>query len=254
MNKAEFKTMWENMQTNGYFSNHPHYEDYFGKAPTEQDKKLDEIILSLDFSQPDIYIPIPYSEALERSAKRTEPIWLPKTFDLPQSGVALDLGCGFGRSVRWLSQQYQRVIGTDISAQVIGTAKELCKDISNVDFYVNEADSLPPEVTPNSINMAYIFTVFQHIPRQYTLELLKKIQLALSPEGVVVFNLVSMINESINDGAVETEWAIGYSKEQAEDLVKQAGLNLQKIVSWSGPESAASWLWVAASKTPNSTN
>jgi hypothetical protein len=26
--------------------------------------------------------------------QRTEPMWLPKTFDLPQNGVALDVGCG----------------------------------------------------------------------------------------------------------------------------------------------------------------
>lgn len=248
MNKTEFKAMWENMQADGYFSSHPHYEDYFGKPLTDQDKEMDEIILALDFKQSEIFIPIPYSEALERSAKRTEPLWLPRTFDLPQSGVALDLGCGFGRSVRWLSGQYQQVIGSDISAQVIGTAKELCKDLENVDFYVNEADSLPSEIKPNSIDMAYVFTVFQHIPREYTLELLKKVQLSLKTDGVVVFNLVSMINEDINTGISETEWAIGYSKEQAEELVAQAGLKLQKIVTWSGPETTASWLWVAAGK------
>lgn len=250
MNKSEFKAMWENMQTDGYFSTHPHYEDYFGKEPSAEDRKLDEIIMALDFSKADIHIPVPYSEALERSAKRTEPLWLPQTFDLPQSGTALDVGCGFGRSVRWLSEQYQQVIGTDISAQVISTAREICNDLTNVSFFVNEADSLPPEVTASSIDMAYVFTVFQHIPREYSLGLLQQVKSALNDNGVVVFNLVSMINEEINEGVVETEWAIGYSREQAEALVKQAGLHLHKMVTWSGPESAANWLWIAAGKKP----
>lgn len=251
MDKAEFKEMWEAMQKDGYFTDHPHYEDYFGKALSDEDRALDAIILSLDFSASDIYIPIPYSEALERSAKRTEPIWLPQAFDLPQSGVALDVGCGFGRSVRWLSEQYDQVIGTDISSQVISKAKELCKDIGNATFYVNEADSLPAEVLPCSIDMAYVFTVFQHIPREYTLGLLQKIQVALKDDGVVVFNLVSNINESKNDGVMETEWAIGYNEAQTRDLLEAAGLRLQKMSKWSGPESSASWLWVAASKNVN---
>jgi ubiquinone/menaquinone biosynthesis C-methylase UbiE len=127
--------------------------------------------------------------------QRTEPMWLPKTFDLPQNGVALDVGCGFGRSVRWLSEQYDQVIGTDISSQVIDKARELCQEIDNATFYVTEADSLPVEVLPSSIDMVYVFTVFQHIPREYTLGLLQKIQEVLSNNGVVVFNLVSCINE-----------------------------------------------------------
>lgn len=248
MDKKEFKEMWEAMQNDGYFTSHPHYEDYFGKELSDEDRAMDKIIMSLDFSSSDITIPIPYSEALERSAKRTEPMWLPKTFDLPQSGVALDVGCGFGRSVRWLSEQYEQVIGTDISSKVIEKARVLCKEIDNATFYVNEADSLPEEVLPSSIDMVYVFTVFQHIPREYTLGLLQKIHEALSDNGVVVFNLVSSINEDKNDGIAETEWAIGYSESQAQDLLASAGLQLQKMTKWSGPESSASWLWIAASK------
>ena len=80
-----------------------------------------------------------------------------------------DVGCRFGRSVRGLSEQYFQVIGTDISSQVIDKARELCQEIDNATFYVNEADSLPVEVLPSSIDMVYVFTVFQHIPREYTL-------------------------------------------------------------------------------------
>ena len=90
MKQAEFKDMWEAMQSDGYFSNHPHYSDYFGKKLTDEDMELDEQVLALDFSSTEIYMPVPYSEALERSVKRTESTWLPKTFTLPQTGVALD--------------------------------------------------------------------------------------------------------------------------------------------------------------------
>ncbi|PCJ22328.1 MAG: hypothetical protein COA96_14755 [SAR86 cluster bacterium] len=246
MEKNEFKLMWEDMQKAGYFSNHPHYSDHYGQEPTEQEQELDNKLLALDFSTNDICMPVPYSDALERSVKRTEAIWLNQMFSLPKAGVALDIGCGFGRSVSWMCQQYDQVIGTDISAEVISTARQRCAELENAVFYVNEADSLPAEIEPNSIDVAYIFTVFQHVPREYALEILKNAERVLKKDGQVVFNLIANINENVNDGKIDTEWAIGYSEEQALALLEQANLKLNKIVKWFRPETETCWLWVSA--------
>ncbi len=67
-----FKTMWERMQKNDYFSDHAHYTDYHGYGFSESDKSLDADFVSLDYSVADIIMPAPYSEGLERAAKRTE--------------------------------------------------------------------------------------------------------------------------------------------------------------------------------------
>lgn len=248
MQQEEFQLMWQRMQKQGYFRNHPHYTDHFGAELSAEDKALDAMILSLDFSGDDITMPVPYSAALERSAKRTESQWLYTMFDLPETGTAFDLGCGFGRSVQWLSQRYDKVFASDISAEVIETAKQRVGQSDNVSFCVNDADSIPAEIAAGSIDVAYIFTVFQHIPREYSLKLLGQVSKVLNQRGVAVFNLLSNANQEVNDGEIDTEWAIGYSREQAQQLVENAGLNLRRLVRWSRPETETSWLWVLAAK------
>lgn len=235
------------MQDDGYFEHHPHYQDFFGLELTESDKALDNSILALNFNDDNIEMPAPYSEALERSVKRTEANWLPRMFALPEQGTALDVGCGFGRSVLWLRDKYERVHATDISSSVIELAEKLCT-ADNVTFHVNEADSLPSAIQPRTVDVAYIFTVFQHIPREFACNLLKQTATLLAPGGVAVFNLVSEVNENLNDGALDTEWAIGYTQDQARELVLDSGLELTRIVRWYRPENNVSWLWVAAAK------
>ncbi|MEX0963872.1 MAG: class I SAM-dependent methyltransferase [Pseudohongiellaceae bacterium] len=246
MKNAEFKGMWEKMQEKDYFANHPHYSDHFGSSPSKDELALDRKMLSLDFTQNEITMPIPYSDALERSVKRTESVWLYEMFALPKAGVALDVGCGFGRSVKWMAQHYSRVIGTDISENVISKARANCAALQNVEFFTNDSNSIAADIEPASIDVAYIFTVFQHIPREFSVDILSSVGKVLRGNGKVVFNLLSNINEDLNSGIEGTEWAIGYSEEQAAKLVEQSGLHLDKIVSWSRPETEVRWLWVCA--------
>lgn len=247
MDQSAFKEMWERMQDDGYFKHHPHYQDFFGLELTDADRALDEAVLALNFDSEDIEMPAPYSEALERSVKRTEENWLPRMFQLPERGTALDIGCGFGRSVIWLRDKYEKVHATDISSSVVELAEKLCA-AENVSFHVNDADSLPAGIPAGSVDVAYIFTVFQHIPREFAGNLLKQASDLLAPGGVAVFNLISEVNESLNDGVVDTEWAIGYTRDQARELVEDAGLEVERIVRWYRPENEVSWLWVAGRK------
>lgn len=248
MQKDTFQQMWEFMQKEGYFKTHPHYTDHFGASLSAADKQLDAMLLSMDFSIDAVTMPEPYSEELERAVKRTESFWLRAMFNPPSTGTALDIGCGFGRTVAWMQESYSAVIGTDISAEAITYARQQFRQSPRVKFYVNEADALPAEIASGSIDFAYAFTVFQHIPRQFSASILTQLAGLLNDSGVVVFNLLSGINETENSGAVDTEWAIGYSKQQATQLLDKAGLKLHRFVVWSRPETAMQWLWVMAGR------
>lgn len=248
MRKDKFQLMWESMQKEGYFRTHPHYADHFGVDLSAADKELDSMLLDLDFSLAEITMPVPYSEELERAVKRTESRWLRQMFNPPAAGVALDIGCGFGRTVAWMQQYYSSIIATDISREAIDAAQERFQSSPIVRFYVNEADALPAEIAPGSIDFAYAFTVFQHIPREFTTSILAQLAGLLTNSGVVVFNLLSGINESEDSGIAQTEWAIGYSEQQAAQLLKKAGLKPHRMVLWSRPETAMKWLWVRAGR------
>jgi SAM-dependent methyltransferase len=248
MEKSSFQEMWETMQKAGYFRNHPHYTDYHGASLSDADKQLDARVLDLDLSIDSIVMPVPYSDALERSVKRTESMWLPSMFDLPAGGTALDIGCGFGRSVAWLQHRYSRVYATDMSAEAIAVAKQRFSAANNLSFHVNEADTLPAQIPADSIDFAYAFTVFQHIPRDCTANLLRQVAGLLTGTGSVVFNLLSNADDSEDRSTPGTEWAIAYSRQQAEQLVHDAGLESRSLKSWSRPETSTRWLWVQAAK------
>jgi hypothetical protein len=70
----------------------------------------------------------------------------------------------------------------------------------------------------------------------------------LKPGGKVVFNLLSNINEELNEGEQHTEWAIGYSDDQARNLLRDSGLREERLVRWSRLETDINWLWVAGIK------
>lgn len=248
MKSDYFKSMWEKMQKEGYFRNHADYADHFGHAPSKDERVMDAKLLELDFQEDEILMPFGYSQELERSVKRTEAKWLYEMFELPISGAALDLGCGFGRTTSWMAKQYERVIASDISSVVIEEARQNLHAMKNIEFCVNDADSIPASIVNNSLDLAYVFTVFQHIHREFAAGILKQIACALKPEGKVVFNLLSDINEEIDDGIEDTEWIIGYSKEQAIALVESSGLSIERLVRWYRPENEVSWLWVCAKR------
>jgi len=246
MKSDYFKSMWEKMQAEGYFRNHGDYSDHFGMQPSEDERAMDSSILELDFAQDEIEMPFAYSQELERSVKRTESTWLYDMFELPIEGTALDLGCGFGRTTSWMAERYEKVFATDISSVVIDEARKNLQSHGNIEFCVNEADALPPSIAAESLDLAYIFTVFQHIHRDFAAGILRQTARALKPSGKVVFNLLSDINEGIDDGVEDTEWIIGYSREQALALIENAGLRMERIVRWYRPENEVSWLWVCA--------
>ena len=55
----------------------------------------------------------------------------------------LDIGCGAGLSSKALKAICRHVTGTDISAEMITIAKEVCKDADSYDFIVCKAEDLP---------------------------------------------------------------------------------------------------------------
>ena len=102
-----------------------------------------------------------------------------------RTGVAVEIGCGLGRICLALSERFDRVVGYDISAEMLRRARELVPD-ERVDFRLTEGASLP-DLPDGSVDLVLTFTVFQHIPsvdviRSYVMAAGR----ALAPGGVFV--------------------------------------------------------------------
>ncbi len=251
--QTPFMAMWEEMQRRGYFNHHLHYRDWqtetrqlapFDPSTPLLDTPHDDYLLELDFSQSELVFPCEYSHELERSVKRNEHYWLPRLFSLPAAGTVLDLGCGFGRSIEWMQRRYQRVIGVDISNHVISLARQRFQDLPHVDFYTCNGRGLPPEIKAGSIDLIYCFTVFQHIPRSYTLDYLESFRRVLNPSGKAIFNMLSGDFEDVEKGEPGTEWAIGYSEPQIHQLIDRCNLSIKRTSKWTVKNARSYWIWL----------
>ena len=112
---------------------------------------------SLDYDNPDM------ARFLE-TGQRVVSIALdePPAIQPANTGVAVEIGCGMGRICLALADRFERVIGYDISAEMLARAAQLVP-ASNVDFRLTEGASLP-DLEPASVDLVLSFTVFQHIP------------------------------------------------------------------------------------------
>lgn len=78
------------------------------------------------------------------------------------TGLAVEIGCGMGRICLALHERFDRVVGYDISEEMLRRARELVPD-QTVDFRLTEGATLPGQPA-GSVDFVLTFTVFQHIP------------------------------------------------------------------------------------------
>jgi ubiquinone/menaquinone biosynthesis C-methylase UbiE len=76
---------------------------------------------------------------------------------------ALEIGCGVGRILIPMSKKFHKVVGVDISNEMIKIGKQKTEKHPNCEFLVNNGKDLT-DLPSNFFNFCYSFIVFQHIP------------------------------------------------------------------------------------------
>ena len=104
--------------------------------------------------------------------------------------AALDFGCGVGRLSQPLARYFDRVVGVDISPEMIRLANEINQQSARVHYLCNSRDDLA--VLPTSaFTFMYSNVVLQHIEPATTLRLLRELFRVVAPGGILVFQLPS---------------------------------------------------------------
>ncbi len=109
--------------------------------------------------------------------------------DLAEFSTCFELGCGLGRTTRWLAEQFPRVIGADISTAHLDLAQQTMArfDKSNVRLlHVNSMASLQA-VPPFDVFFSII--VLQHNPPPLMAHLLRTMLGKLKPGGLAYFQV-----------------------------------------------------------------
>ena len=115
---------------------------------------------------------------------------------LDESGIAftgeetvLELGCGIGRMTRPLAERFARVIGVDVSEEMISRAKEELADLGNVTFSAGNGIDLRG-IPDRSVDFVFSYIVLQHIPDpQISLGYIREFGRVLRPGGSAYFQV-----------------------------------------------------------------
>ena len=101
----------------------------------------------------------------------------------------IEIGCGIGRITRAIADRAAHVVGVDVSQEMIDRARTALADVPNAEFLVGNGLDLSG-VDDASMDVAYSFIVFQHIPDPaVTCRYIEEIGRVLRPGGWTVFQV-----------------------------------------------------------------
>src|SRR4051795_4779118 len=114
--------------------------------------------------------------------------------------VVVDIGCGVGRLTRVLAGRARRVIGVDVSAEMLARAAELNPGLANVEWRHGDGRGLPG-VEDGTVDACVSHVVFQHIPDpQVTLGYVREMGRVLRPGGRAGFQIANNPEDPLRAG------------------------------------------------------
>jgi ubiquinone/menaquinone biosynthesis C-methylase UbiE len=136
----------------------------------------------------------------------------------PQGKSLLELGCGAGRMTRSFARRFSHVYAFDISKEMLGHAKALFAEASNVDWILGNGTDLSG-LGDEMVDCAFSYIVLQHMPEpafahRYIREMLR----VLKPGGLFLFQFNSVPQVTMNWkgrlawGIVDLPWALGFRR------------------------------------------
>lgn len=107
--------------------------------------------------------------------------------ELPESGTAMEIGCGFGLFGLYFSSMRPglTIRAVDLDADRIGAA-ERARDrlgLTNIAFEVGDARDV---AIPDGLDAVYMLDIVHHLPPDAARELLRSCRRALAPNGVLI--------------------------------------------------------------------
>jgi SAM-dependent methyltransferase len=158
----------------------------------------------------------------------------------PQGKSMLELGCGAGRMTKSFAQRFTRVSAFDISKEMLGHAKALFPEASNVSWALGNGTDLSG-LGDESVDFAFSYIVLQHMPEpafahRYIREMIR----VLKPGGMFLFQFNSVPQMTMNWkgrlawGIVDFPWALGF-RQVSRGVASMLGLSPEIAgKSWRG--------------------
>jgi SAM-dependent methyltransferase len=98
----------------------------------------------------------------------------------PRMGAVLEIGCGTGELTAKLAPRAARVVGLDLSPEMLAAASARCAELANVELRL--CDALHESLEPASFDAVVSVATFHHLPLA---RMLAKARECLRPGGVL---------------------------------------------------------------------
>jgi len=140
----------------------------------------------------------------------------------PKEMRALEIGCGIGRMTRHLAGIFSEIHGVDVSGEMIAEGRRKLADVPNAFLYETSGSDLAP-FEDASLDFAFSFIVFQHIPyKDAILAYFREVHRTLKPGCMFKFQ--------VQGGEVTTPntWlGVGFSAEEMAGIARDIGFEPQ---------------------------
>jgi len=153
--------------------------------------------------------------AFEDSGKRDVTLFFQGLEHLLTPDVTvLDIGCGIGRMDRHVAPRVKKLIGIDVSGDMIAGARQRLGDLSNVEFL--EGDGWTLKAIPDAvIDLVFSHIVLQHVPRKVATSYFLEAWRVLRPGGRFVFQMPEAAANTPADPPHHDTFEMRFYREQA---------------------------------------
>lgn len=162
---------------------------------------------------------------------------------LGANSLILDLGCGPGRDAKYFVALGHRVIGADISPQMIALAKDA---VPEGEFVVSDIESLEQE--EKSLDGIWASASLLHVSKEAMPDVLAKLYRFLKPGGIFYVSMKKGAGEVLEPderyGGCEKFWNY-VDEEELVGLLEEAGFTVQETTTFDKSTSYQTHPWIS---------
>ena len=126
-------------------------------------------------------------EELAKSGAQHGP-FLVMGLDIKREDIVFEIGCGVARLGKWVAPHAGEWWGLDVSANMVAIARDRCRDLPNVRFFVGNGKDLS-DVPSASVDKMYCHAVFIHMDKEDWYTYLVDARRVLKPGGLFYFDV-----------------------------------------------------------------
>ena len=140
----------------------------------------------------------------------------------------LEIGCGVGRLVKPLAARVERVVGVDLSTEMLRRAKDYCAGLSNVELLATEGDLA--SLADESFDFVFSHIVFQHLPRKaYAERYFREAFRVLVPGGVFRVQVDGRSRQAFRRWIADSWSGVVFSARELARRLERCGFRVDEI-------------------------